>query len=482
MNRWMLGLFAAVTLATSDLRVAGTWFAQGDTFAVEAAAAWLSDDPADSLYRLAREALNRGQYRRASDLFAELVRRHPRSGYAGDALYWQAFSLYREGGSQNLRSALRRLETQKASYPGAATRGDADALATRIRGALAGQGDPEAAERVLLQAESAVVQPPQPPRPPQPPQPPVPPTPPTPPTPPGLSADRAECDDDADIKLAALNAVLQMDAERAMPLLTKVLARRDGGSVCLRRKAVFLVAQKRTPETEATLLGAIRNDPDPEVREQAVFWLSQVQGPRVVAILDSIIQRCGDPDLRDKAVFALSQQRDPRATEALRGIAERREHPRDLREKAIFWLGQSKGSGGAYLKGLYDRLDDDELKKKVIFAVSQGGGPENTAWLLGLARDTRNSVEVRKSAIFWASQHRATAAELGALYGSLKEPELKEQTIFALSQVKDAGAFDQLATIARRDADPEMRKKALFWIGQSKDPRAADLLEQMLNE
>lgn len=467
MSRWILGLTVAASLATSDLRLPTGWFVQGETIAAEAAAAWLPDDPADSLYRAAREALNRGQYRRASDLFAELVRRHPRSGYAGDALYWQAFSLYREGGPDNLRTALKRLEAQKSGYPKAATRADAEALATRIRGTLAGQGDPAAAEKVIRQAEAATEQ--------------------------GGNApgqarqgreqpDNTDCDDDSDTKLAALNALLQMDAERAMPLLTKVLARRDPESVCLRRKAVFLVAQKRTSETEVILLGAIRNDPDHEVREQAVFWLSQAQGPTVVAILDSIIRRSDDPDLRDRAVFALSQQRDPKATEALRGIAERKEHPREVREKAIFWLGQSKGGGAGYLKGLYERLDDDQLKEKVIFAVSQAGGSDETAWLFGLARNPQNSVEIRKNAIFWASQNRASAADLGSLYRSLTEPELKDQTIFALSQVKDPGAFDQLATIARKDPDSEMRKKALFWLGQSKDPRAVDLLEQMLNE
>jgi len=42
-------------------------------------------------------------------------------------------------------------------------------------------------------------------------------------------------------KVAALNALLQMDADRAMPILTKVLERRDACSAGLRRKAVFLV-------------------------------------------------------------------------------------------------------------------------------------------------------------------------------------------------------------------------------------------------
>ena len=61
---------------------------------------WLQHDPADSLYRRARETLNRRDYRAAADLFAQITARFPRSGYAADALYWQAFALYRAGGTR----------------------------------------------------------------------------------------------------------------------------------------------------------------------------------------------------------------------------------------------------------------------------------------------------------------------------------------------------------------------------------------------
>src|SRR5690606_19344824 len=81
--------------------------------------------------------------------------------------------------------------------------------------------------------------------------------------------------DENDERIMALNALLQMNAEQAMPLLERVLARRDACSVGLRRKAVFLVAQKRTDRTADVLLRAAREDPDAEVREQAVFWLGQ---------------------------------------------------------------------------------------------------------------------------------------------------------------------------------------------------------------
>ena len=47
--------------------------------------AWAQADPADSLYRLAREALNHGEYRRAAQLFGDISQRFPSSAYAADA-------------------------------------------------------------------------------------------------------------------------------------------------------------------------------------------------------------------------------------------------------------------------------------------------------------------------------------------------------------------------------------------------------------
>jgi len=204
---------------------------------------------------------------------------------------------------------------------------------------------------------------------------------------------------EGDDRVAALNALLQMDAESAMPILKKVLARRDPCSIVLRRKAVFLVSQKRTPETIDILLGAARNDPDSEVREQAVFWLSQVGTDRAVGALDSILHASKDPGLQEKALFALSQDGSPRARQALRSFAERGDVPADIREKAIFWIGQSGGAeSSAYLRTLYGRLKEESLRNKVLFAVSQAGGAENVRWLLGVARDGKQSLELRKQA------------------------------------------------------------------------------------
>src|SRR5690606_24514890 len=103
--------------------------------------AWAPSDPADSLYRLAREMLNRGNYRRAADLFAEISDRYANSQYAPDALYWQAFALYRIGTVAELERARAILETQRSRYAEAYARSDGASLAQSGSGSLARLGE-----------------------------------------------------------------------------------------------------------------------------------------------------------------------------------------------------------------------------------------------------------------------------------------------------------------------------------------------------
>src|SRR5687767_8674944 len=124
----------------------GEW--KREPFRTSPRAPWLQGDVADSLYKAAYELLNRGEWRRAATAFANLPQRFPNSGYVADAMYWQAFALYRIGGTEDLQTALRSLETMRTKYPQAKTQSDAATLSARIRGALASRGDKDA-ERQL---------------------------------------------------------------------------------------------------------------------------------------------------------------------------------------------------------------------------------------------------------------------------------------------------------------------------------------------
>lgn len=416
---------------------------------------WLDDDPADSLYRAARSALNGSNYRSAADLFRKLREEQPKSRYVADSYYWEAFARYRLGSSDDLREARRLLAEQQTRYPKAATNGDAATLRTRVEGQLARMGDADAAQRVSVAAESAAP-----------------------------SRNTSECtEDEDDTRIAALNALLQLDADRAIPILKKVLARREKCSEVLRRKAVFLVSQKRTDETESILLDAARQDPDTEVREQAVFWLSQVGTERSVNALDSILQFSKDPELQKKAVFSLSQTRVGRAQQILRDLAGRESADEEVREQAVFWLGQSKDPGNAdFLRALYGKTGSSEVKEKILFSLSQIRSTASNQWLMDIALNQKEDVEMRKKALFWAGQSGASLTDLIALYDRMKEPEMREQLIFVYSQRREAPAVDKLIQIAKSDPDKDLKKKAIFWLSQSRDPRASDFLLQVIEQ
>lgn len=429
------------------------------SFATTPRAAWQADDPADSLYRAAREALNRGDYRVAARTFARISDRYPKSTYAADALYWEAYAHYSIGEPGELRAALRALDAQKSRFPKAATRGDADALAVRVRGALARAGDSDAAQSV---AETATQ---------------------------GQPCARGNGDERDDERMAALNALLQMNAEQAMPILRQVLARRDACSASLREKALFLVSQKQTAETENILLDAIRNDPDEDVRKKAVFWLGQVNTDRAAQALESMLASSStSEELREQAVFALMQQSGDRGSRAVRAIAQDASAPTSLREKAVFWLGQKRSAENAtFLRDLFSRLSasksdkDDEVAQKILFSLSQMRGEGNDRWLMDIAADPKYSVDVRKQAIFSAGQAGVSSADLIALYDKVRDTEVKGQLIWVLSSKNETGATDKLIDIAKHDPDVQMRKKAIFWLGQSHDPRVKQLLLDIIN-
>jgi HEAT repeat protein len=446
-------------------------------------------DPADSLYRAAREAFTKNDFTRASEMFNRLVERYPNSAYHGDAMYFLAFSYYRMGGTERMRSAIETLTRLKAQHPNTA-KGDAATLRTRICGELARQGDEACAaevsesatsiERAQRDADKAE-----------------------------RAADKAErdaersgrassrsssrsssssnCpgeDDDDDERVAALNALLQMDADRAMPILTKVLERRDECSAGLRRKAVFLVSQKRTPQTADLLLKIARNDPDSEVRQQAVFWLSQVPDERAVDMLQEILRNSKDEELQNKALFALSQHRSGRGNVILREFALKADAPEELRGQAIFWLGQrNNAENNEFLRSLYSRLDNGELKEKVLFSLSQRRGAGNEKWLMEIAVNPKEDIELRKKALFWAGQSGVGIDEIIPLYSKISDQEMKEQVIFVLSQRNGSpAAVDKLLDIAKNDKDSELRKKAIFWLGQSRDPRVQQFLIDLINK
>jgi len=498
-----LGALSAPGLRASDAAVRGE---AGDAVRPGGSMATLlafQETEEEAAYRAGREAVTRERFQRAAALFAELRDRFPDTRYAPESMYWQAFSLYRLDGQRELREALRLLEEQVDRYPRARVSDDARNLELRIRTTLGRRGDARAAERALREAEIALA--------------------------PGASLEaslvaaeraavqsemvaqiaieraamasaaiagrmgdvplpaarpreRQECEDD-EVRQAAIQALMQMDTNRALPILRRVLARRDECSAPLRRQAVFVLSQHQPNEVEDIMLEVVRQDPDPEVKEAAVFWLSQVKSERAVDALADILSTTDDTELQENAIFALSQHGGSRAAEILRSYALDSSKPDRVRENAIFWFSQNPDYADAsFLIDLYDELESPDLKEHVFFSVSQLSDPAAIEWILERALDQSESLELRKQALFWAGQHSSIdLARLSGLYTRLSDREMKEQLIFLYSQRSESEAVEQLIEIARSETDPELRKKAVFWLGQTGDERAIEFLLELVD-
>lgn len=415
-------------------------------------------DPADSLYRAARSQMNTRRWRDAARTFETLRQRYPRSTYTGDSYYFEAMVRSRMDGAgvvreRELRRAVELLLEQRESHPDAGTARDGRELLLRLEAQLAERGDAEAGRSVVSAARAA-----------------------------------SGCDDEeGSFRATALSALLQMDPERARPLLMEVLREQDECSRELRERAVFILAQNPGEGTVEMLVELARTDPNPEIREVAVFWLSQTGREEAVDALVEILES-GDatPEVQEKAVFALGQHPGERAAEAMRRFAAAPGGDPKVRANAIFWMGQRGGvEAQDFLRDLYAELDDPELKERILYSVAQSrGDAANVAWLTERAMDEAEAMEVRKQALFWAGQGGMEPGAVLRIYESAGDPEMREQAIFVLTQLPGAtesgAAVDALMEIARTEEDPELRERAIFWLGQTDDPRVADFLLELI--
>jgi tetratricopeptide (TPR) repeat protein len=424
-------------------------------------------DPADSLYRLARAALTDGDFRRASTLFQQVIDRYPDSEFAPDALYYRAYALYKGGTPSDLKAAILALDRQATRYPKAGTLSDGKQLRASIMSEQAKRGDPKVAIEISEGAQK-------------------------------LRSDSRCPTDDDDMRLAALEGIMQQDPDQVLPVLQKLLERKDECSIRLRKKAVNMLAQTKEEERADILLRVASTDPSSEVRREAVGYLSSVNTERAAKALDSILFTAVDADTRDRALSALSQHRSPSARLSLRKFAEQSNVPTETRVRAIYYISQGRRTGDEadYLRGLYNKTASPEIREAIIQGFANQRTADRTSWLLGIARDKNQEIELRKKALYYAGQTPCCNSGSGSSAGyalELKDllplydeftgqQEMQEQMLYVYAQRKETEATDKLLAIAKAEKNPELRRKAISWLSQRKDPRVKQFLLDLLSQ
>ena len=415
--------------------------------------AWARSDPADSLYRLARETLNRGEYSRAAKLFAEITQRFPNSAYAADARYYRAFALYRLGGGNELRDALRALQEAGPSYRQASLQADAAELTVRIRGALAAQGDPTAAAMVGEPRQNPAIP--------------------------------------VTVKISRSGSKRSIRSERPtrsqrLPILRRLLARRDDCSASLRRAALYLLGRRKDPEAMNLVMMAARTDSDLRVRSEALRFLAAMPGDQAISTIEEIARTPGNEQLQRAAISALGRSDSPRARQSLRSIVERTDLSESLRATALSSMDDCEcertSENGAYLRSLYPRLESSRLKSYAIRAIARSGGSDNEQWLLTVVKNPNEPVNLRADALRYAGRSSIPIGDLVRMYDVAGDRPLRVQLIQLYAQRTDPQASDKLLEIAKKGTDPDMRRMAISALSRKNDPRTKQLLLEIIDK
>jgi TolA-binding protein len=412
-------------------------------------APWAPQDVADSVWRQARELFNRGEYGQAVQAFRSIPTQYPNSAYAPEASYYQAFSLFRIGGTTELREALAALEASNTKYPNARSRSQASSLATRIRGVLAQRGDAQAAAELARTANTQAV-----------------------------TCDREE----QAVQQEAMNQLSRMEGGNINELITRVLARKDECAIPLRRTAVFLVGNRRDAQAVTILAGVARGDPSVEVRVEAINVISRLANEEGVTVLEELT-RSDDERVQRAAVRALVRHPSARARTSVRGLVERDDVSERLRSDALASFDSERATADdvAWLRALYAKVTTPSLKARTLAAIVRVGGPEVDQWLVTVARDDNQPSEIRATAMRRIGQ-TMSVPDLARLYDSATQQRFRSEIISVLGKRKEDAATDKLIDIIKNGTDPTLRRSAINAVVNKNDARAQQLLLEIINK
>jgi HEAT repeat protein len=209
-------------------------------------------------------------------------------------------------------------------------------------------------------------------------------------------------------------------------------------------------------------------------------WLTGVPAGASIAYLEKLVR---PDDNLEGAVLAISLHDDPLADTVLERLT-RPSQPEKVRERAIFWLGASRGARGVQiLANLRANDPGEQIRDKAVFALFINKQPEAFPLLMQAAK-TDPSGHVRGQALFWLAQRaglRASAAIVDAIRDD-PDTEVKKRAVFALSQLPKDEGVPKLIDVARTQKNPAVRKQAFFWLGQSGDLRALQFIQQVLEK
>jgi hypothetical protein len=122
---------------------------------------------------------------------------------------------------------------------------------------------------------------------------------------------------DEDLKMLALNSLLNQDPARAIPLLRGVLS--GNGSPAMKKHALFVLAQSKSPDADVILHDAAMGKMGPDLQREAIRSIAVFEGKRSNDTLVEVYKTTSDSKIKKSVISGLFITQDaPRMVELAR--------------------------------------------------------------------------------------------------------------------------------------------------------------------
>ena len=276
-------------------------------------------------------------------------------------------------------------------------------------------------------------------------------------------------ENDEDLKLLAINSLMNSDPERAIPLLQGVLSN-PNASTNLKERALFVLAQSDSSQA-GQMIGAIaRSQSGPDLQVRAIRYLG-ISGDRYSKLLQEIYAGSSDVKVKEAVLqaYMTSGAKEP-VLAAARG-----EKDPELRRAAIHQLGAM--GARKELEELYGSTSSIDDKEAILQAFGMAGDSDQ---LIHVAT-TEGDGKIRERAIrdlgpFGGEKARPALVQI---YSNEKDPELRRAAIRSMFILGDA---TDLIALARTETDPDMKRQLVEQLSLMGNKEARDYMLEILNK
>jgi tetratricopeptide (TPR) repeat protein len=365
----------------------------------------------DELYQSAKDALDDGEYDNAIRQFDEVMKIHGRK--ADGALYWKAYALNKAG---NKAQALTAIGELRKNYPKSNWLRDAGALEQDIRGG----GNPE-----------------------------------------NIS--------DEELKLLAIQSLMNSDPEKAVPLLEKIIM--GNYPPKLKDKALFVLSQSGSEKAQQILMNMAKANNQPDLQKRAIRYMGMNGNGRNRAVLKEIYNSSTDMGVK-KSVFQAWLMCG--CKDDVAALAKTEKNP-ELRREAIRYLGMM--GGRAELLDFYKNSPDVQTREEAVGAMLLCGCSHELAEIVQTEKDPA-VLDKAINTLGLVGGDESLAA-LTKVYNSQADLSVKKKVINALFL---HGAGKEMVALAKKETNPELKRSLISKMSLMSSPEISDYMMEILNK